>query len=57
MSLTSDTIPMITAFTGISPFARITLIGAEGFFLISEQAVNYFEKVTNNSGENSATGS
>lgn len=56
MSLTSDTIPVITIFTGISPSARITLIGAEGFFLISEQAVNYFEKVTNNSGENSATG-
>jgi len=56
MSLTSDTIHMITIFTGISPFARITLIGAKGFFLISELAVNYFEKVTNNSRQNSATG-
>lgn len=56
MSLTSDTIHMITIFTGISPFARITLIGAKGFFLISEQAVNYFEKVTNNFRKNSATG-
>lgn len=48
---------MITIFTEISPFARITLIGAKGFFLISEQAVNCFEKVTNNSRQNSATGS
>ena len=56
MSLTSDTIPVITIFAEISPFARITLIGAKGFFLISELAVNYFEKVTNNSWQNSATG-
>jgi hypothetical protein len=56
MSLTSDTIHMITIFTGILPFAPITLIGAKGFFLISELAVNYFEKVINNSRQNSATG-